>query len=323
MKAAAAGDAPDIVALGEPLVEFNHIDRASSSYVQGFGGDVSNAAIAAARQGARVGIVSRVGADGFGELLFELWSREQVDTRAVVRDPQASTGLYFITHTAQGHRFSYLRAGSAASRLSPDNLPLDYITGARWLHVSAISQAISASACDAVFAAIAAAQAAGVKVSYDANLRLKLWPLERARITVRATAAMADVFLPSFEDIVALGGAADAEQAMQWCLDTGARTVVLKLGSDGAMVHAGGERYTVPSYRVDAIDTTGAGDCFAGAFLASLCAGASLREAVGYANAAAALTTTGFGAVASIPTRRRVEKFLASDAKDKERRLDD
>ena len=317
MTAAAMVSAPDIVALGEPLIEFNHIDRASSSYVQGFGGDVSNAAIAAARQGARVGLVSRVGMDRFGELLFELWNRENVDTSVVARDTQASTGLYFITHTPQGHVFNYLRAGSAASRLCPENLPLDYIAGARWLHVSGISQAISTSACDAVFAAIAAAQAAGVKVSYDSNLRLKLWPLDRALITVRATAAMADVFLPSFEDIAVLGGVTDAEQAMQWCLDAGARTVVLKLGRDGVMVHADGERYSVPPYRVEAIDSTGAGDCFAGALLAELCEGATLRDAVGYANAAAALTTTGFGAVAPIPTRQRVEKFLASEAKEK------
>ncbi len=319
MKVVSKGSTPDIVVLGEPLIEFNHIDRASASYVQGFGGDVSNAAIAAARQGARVGIVSRVGSDRFGDLLFELWERENIDVSAVARDPLASTGLYFITHTAQGPGFSYLRAGSAATRLSPDNLPLDYLTGARWLHVSGISQAISTSACDAVFAAIASARAAGVKVSYDANLRLKLWPLDRARMTVRATARLADVFLPSFEDIAVLGGAADAEQAMQWCLDAGARTVVLTLGHEGVMVHDDGERYVLPPYRVDAIDATGAGDCFAGALLAALCDGATLRDAAGYANAAAALTTTGFGAVAPIPTRQRVEKFLASEAKEKQR----
>ncbi len=310
-----AGSVPDIVMLGEPLIELNHIDSTSSSYIQGFGGDISNAAIAAARQGARVGLVSSVGADRFGELLFDLWNREHVDTREVARDSQASTGLYFITHTPQGHVFSYLRAGSAASRLGPDNLPLEYIAGARWLHVSGVSQAISSSACDAVFAAIAAAQAAGVQVSYDSNLRLKLWPLDRARITLRATAAMADLFLPSFEDIAVLGGAADAEQAMAWCLHAGARTVVLKLGSEGVMVHDDGQHYRVPPHRVDAIDATGAGDCFAGALLAELCNGASLRDAVVYANAAAALTTTGFGAVAPIPTRRRVEKFFASEVK--------
>ena len=68
----------------------------------------------------------------------------------------------------------------AASRLSPDNLPLDAIRAARVLHLSAISQAISASACDACFAAIDAAHGAGAKISYDTNLRLKLWPLPRA-----------------------------------------------------------------------------------------------------------------------------------------------
>ncbi len=300
----------DIVALGEPLIEFNLVDPGSSAYVQGFGGDVSNAAIAAARQGARVAIVSRVGADRFGEQLFDLWTREGIDTRAVARDPQASTGIYFTSHTAQGEVLSYLRAGSAASRLSPDNLPLDVIRHTRWLHVSGIGQAISTSACDAVFTAIAAAREAGVKVSYDSTLRLKLWPLERARATIRATAAMADVFLPNFADIVTLGGVTDAEQAMQWCLDAGARNVVLKLGRDGVMVCERGELYYLPAYQVESVDASGAGDCFVGAFLAHIADGASFRAAAGYANAAACLVTTGFGAVAPIPTRAEVEAFV-------------
>jgi 2-dehydro-3-deoxygluconokinase len=159
-------DRLDIVALGEPLIEFNqaHVED-PDTYVQGFGGDTSNMAIAAARLGARVGYVTRLGGDAFGRLFRDLWAAEGVDMSGVVTDTDAATGVYFVAHNEHGHEFSYLRAGSAASRMRPDTLPLDVIRSARLLHVSGISQAISASACDTVFAAIDEASAAGALVT--------------------------------------------------------------------------------------------------------------------------------------------------------------
>ena len=184
---------PAIVALGEPMVEFNQARaEAPEHYLRGFGGDTSNMAIAAARllgEPGRVGYVTRVGDDAFGRMLLDLWRAERVDTRGVGIERDAPTGVYFVTHGAAGHEFSYLRAGSAASRMTPATLPEDVIRAATILHVSGISQAISASACDAVFAAIAIAEAGGARISYDPNLRQKLWPLPRARATVMATIA--------------------------------------------------------------------------------------------------------------------------------------
>ena len=138
---------PDIVALGEPLIEFNQA-RADdpSSYLQGFGGDTSNMVIAAARLGARVGYVTRLGSDAFGRMFVDLWTRENVDTSGVAFDAEAPTGVYFVTHGPKGHEFSYLRAGSAASRMRPEQLPNASIESARLVHASGISQAISASA---------------------------------------------------------------------------------------------------------------------------------------------------------------------------------
>src|SRR5512141_794597 len=154
-----------IVALGEPMIEFNQARAdAPESYLRGFGGDTSNMAIAAARlagAAGRVGYVTRVGDDAFGRMLSELWQREGVDTRGVAVDPVAPTGVYFVTHGPRGHEFSYLRAGSAASRMTPEALPREVIAGTAILHVSGISQAISASACDTVFAAIELAEASG------------------------------------------------------------------------------------------------------------------------------------------------------------------
>jgi 2-dehydro-3-deoxygluconokinase len=168
---------PAIVALGEAMIEFNQARAdAPEQYLRGFGGDTSNMAIAAARlvgDAGRVGYVTRVGDDAFGRMLVDLWRTEGVDTRGVVADRVAPTGVYFVTHGASGHEFSYLRAGSAASRMTPETLPDEIIRGASILHVSGISQAISTGACDSVFAAIAIAEEAGARVSYDPNLRAK------------------------------------------------------------------------------------------------------------------------------------------------------
>ena len=173
----------DIVGLGEPMVEFSQIPGSESerSYLQGFGGDTSNAVIAASRQGARCGFVTALGQDPFGDALLELWEAEGVDHSGVKRDPAAATGIYFITHGPQGHTFTYSRAGSAASRLGPEHLPTAVLQQTRYLHVSGISQAISSQACDGVFRAMEIVREAGGKVAYDTNLRLKLWPEARAR----------------------------------------------------------------------------------------------------------------------------------------------
>ena len=307
---------PSIVALGEPMIEFNQARAdAPDQYLRGFGGDTSNMAIAAARLvggAGRVGYVTRVGDDAFGRMLLDLWRAEGVDTGGVVADGRAPTGVYFVTHGAHGHEFSYLRAGSAASRMNVDTLPADVIRGATILHVSGISQAISASACDAVFAAIAIAEANGARISYDPNLRPKLWPLARARATIMATIAQCDWFLPSLDEAKTLSGQDDAGAIIDWCHALGAPVVALKRGRDGVVVSDGHRTETIRGHDVDCVDATGAGDCFDGAFAARSLAGDSPFDAARYANAAAALATTGFGAVAPLPRDAAVRALLAA-----------
>jgi 2-dehydro-3-deoxygluconokinase len=108
---------PEIVCLGEPMLEFNR--QADGRYLAGHGGDTSNCAIAAARQGASVGYLTCLGSDAFCDSFMKLWAAEGIDTSEVRRDPQAHTAIYFVDHTDGEHCFSYLRAGSAASRMSP------------------------------------------------------------------------------------------------------------------------------------------------------------------------------------------------------------
>lgn len=300
-----------ILALGEPMVEFNCTGAGDGRlYLQGFGGDTSNFAIAAARQGAHVGMLSALGDDANGRLLRALWDAEGVDHRDVRTDAAAYTAIYFVTHGERGHEFSFFRQGSAASRMRAADLPRARIEAARVLHLSGISLAISDSACDTAHAAMDIARAAGVTVSFDTNLRLKLWPLARARALIHDAIARSDICLPSLDDLQQLSGLSDPDALADHCLRLGARTVALKLGAAGALVADAHERHRIAPHPCRSVDATGAGDTFGGAFVARRLAGDGLREAGAYAAVAAALSTEGFGAVAPIPDAAAVRRAM-------------
>lgn len=305
---------PDLLCLGEPMLEFNREPPGADGrarYLEGHGGDTSNAAIAAARSGASVGYVTAIGTDGPGDSFLALWAREGVDTDTVRRDPVAPTGLYVVTHDAAGHHFAFYRSGSAAARYRPADLPEDAIRHTRILHLSGISQAISDSACDAGFRAIDLARAAGVRVSYDTNLRLRLWPAARAAAVIHAAIGMADIALPSLDDATALTGLTDPDAVVDFYLRL-CPLVLLKCGAAGCIVATRDSRTRIARHAVPAVDATGAGDTFAGALLARLLADDDVVTAARYANAAAALSTTGYGAVAPIPREANVRALLAT-----------
>jgi len=184
------------------------------------------------------------------------------------------------------------------------------IRAAKVLHVSGISQAISASACDTCFSAMEEARDAGVKISYDTNLRLKLWPLRRARAIIRASLGLVDWALPSIDDARLLFERTDSDAILDACHNAGAPLVVLRCGADGCIVSDGKRREQIAGHRVQAIDATGAGDCFDGAFATRIVAGDDAFAAARYANAAAALATTGYGAVAPLPRHADVMTLL-------------
>lgn len=305
----------DLLCLGEPLGEFNATRAETGAFQFGQGGDTSNCAVAAVRQGMSVGYLGALGNDMAGQSVRTLWQREGVNDAHVATHPSAPTGLYFVDHGPSGHVFSYLRAGSAASLYGPSDLPLGLIRSARIIQASGISQAISATACDAVFAAFETAREAGVLTAYDTNLRLKLWPLARARAIIHAACAMADIVLPGFDDATQLTGLNQPDAIADFYLKLGARVVALTLGHEGSLVATPVRRERFRPIKVDAIDATGAGDCYDGAFLAEYLRTGDAFAAGAYANVAAALSTQGYGAVAPLPRRADVEARMASEAK--------
>lgn len=294
----------DLLCFGEAMVELTRLE--SGDYRPGYGGDTSNCAIAAARQGARTGYLTAVGDDAFGRELLELWRGEGVDTTSVRVHATAPTGLYIITPSPAGRDFAYYRAGSAASRYTAADLPRDILARTRIVQLSGISQAIGEGPQSAGDSLIDAARAAGCDVAYDTNLRLKLWDLTRARQVMHAAIARCTIALPSIDDSRILTGLDDADAIADAYLAMGPRIVALKMGEEGALIATAEGRTRIPPHPVVPVDATGAGDTFDGAFLARLAAGDSPATAGRYAAVAAALTTTGYGAVTPIPTAERV-----------------
>jgi 2-dehydro-3-deoxygluconokinase len=303
----------DIVALGEAMVEFNQTQAGQPQYRQGVGGDTSNTLMAAARAASgqlQCAYLSAVGDDHFGQLLLQSWADGAVDTSLVNITPGAPTGIYFVSHSSQGHEFSYRRAGSAAAQMLLSSTQQAALARTRWLHYSGISQAISETARQQCALAAQRVQQAGGKLSFDSNLRLKLWSLQEAKQHMLPAIASCDVFLPSLDDVVLLSGLSDPARILAWSHTVGAKQVVLKMGAQGVLVSDGTSQQRLLPHAVKAVDATGAGDCFAGNLLARLALGDDLFAASRYANAAAALSVQSYGATAGLPSAAQVFDLL-------------
>ncbi len=303
----------DLLCMGEPMLEFNQLPPQPDGtvhYLEGHGGDTSNVAIAAARQGASVGYITAIGTDAPGDSFMALWQREGVDTATVLRTERAQTGIYFVTHDATGHHFLHYRKGSPAALYQSADLPEGALAAAKIFYASGISQGISSAAADAVFAAIDIVRQHGGKVAYDTNYRPRLWPPARAAAVMHAAMANVDYAFPGMEDALVLTGLSNPDAILDFYLRLGSKIVVLKMGESGAYFADTQRRVLIAPHSVQAVDATGAGDTFCGAFLACILAGDSSEHAARYASVAAALTCTGYGAVAPIPTAAMVRAVL-------------
>ena len=283
---------------------------------RGWGGDTANFVLAAAHLGGACGYVTRVGQDAFGVAFIAMLEAHCVDASQVKADPEHHTGLYFVTYSEERrHRFDYVRRGSAASHLSGADIDPGYVAGARVLHASGISQAISRSCADAVRVAMELAQEADTTVSYDANVRPALGDRDTLRHNFETAVARADVVFVSEEDAAYLYGGTPLEALLDRLLAEQPRLAVAKLGADGCLIKSeAGERCHVPAWSIDAVDATGAGDAFSAGFVLALLRGAALAEAGRYANAVGALTASGVGAIAPQPSHAEVTALMAEQA---------
>ncbi|MFE5961618.1 sugar kinase [Streptomyces rubiginosohelvolus] len=244
---AVAATTTDVVCLGESMVTFlpSQPGRLADvpSFGRGIGGAESNVACALAAAGHRAAWVGRVGADGFGDHLVETIASYGVDTSAVRRDPVRPTGIYFRTATDRGtdtHEVAYYRAGSAASAMSPANVPYEELFAGRILHLSGITAALSGD-CLALLRELTAARPGRPLVSFDVNHRPHLWRGGDADASVLLELARrADLVFVGEDEAEEAWGIVGAEAIRAAVPEPS--VLVVKRGSAGATVFASGLR---------------------------------------------------------------------------------
>lgn len=260
-------------------------------------GAESTVAIGVARLGQRSRWIGRVGDDEVGRLVVKTLAAERVDVSSVVEDPAAPTGLMIKEHrVGDVVRVSYHRRGSAGAALSVADLPEDEIAAAGVLHITGVTPALSASAADAVRRALDIAREAGVPVSLDVNYRSRLWSREAAADTLAPLAAAASTVFGSIEELALVTGEpAEIGDSAAKLLDAGVKTVVVKLGAQGAAVYDSTGRSSAEAVRVPVVDLIGAGDAFVAGYLSAMLTGADVSASLasGCAVAAFSVGTSG------------------------------
>jgi ribokinase len=268
------------------------------------GGKGANQAVAAARLGAEVTMIGRVGDDDFGRAQLRNLGELCIDTTHVIVDPEAATGIALITLDASGQN-SIVLAPGANMRLTKED-----INAARGAVVQSDALVLQLeSPLEVVMYAVDMAHAEGVKVILNPAPAQPL-PDE--------TLAKLDYLIPNESETALLTGieVADldsAKEAAERLRDEGVGTVILTLGARGAFLASAEEFVHVPGYEVEVVDTTAAGDAFVGGLAVALAQGQNLAEAVRYANAAGALAVTRLGAQPSLPARQEIEELMGEE----------
>lgn len=304
----------DVVTAGEAMALFAAQQAGPLESVTAFeralAGAELNVAIGLARLGLKVGYVSRVGADSFGRSLQATLDAEGIDRRHLDADPQHPTGLMLKSRTDDGSdpATEYFRRGSAASRLGLADYPRAYFDDARHLHLTGIYVAVSASTREFVLHAAQAARAGGRSLSFDPNLRPRLWASHDDMVqTLNQLAGWSDWVLPGLEEGRLLTGCQHPEDIAAFYLRRGARAVVVKLGADGAFYADGTAQGRVPGRPVKrVVDTVGAGDGFAVGVISALLEGLPLAEAVARGNTIGARVVQFPGDSDGLPTRAQL-----------------
>ncbi len=308
----------DVLTLGEPLVAFVAVEGGSladaATYRRHVAGAETNFAIGLARLGVRAGIVARVGDDGLGSAILRRLRAEGVDVGGVTVEAGAPTGVLIRERRALGpSEVLYRRSGSAGSHLAPADLEAaGGLRGARWLHVTGITPALSPSALAAVEAAIDLAKRAGATVSFDVNLRRKLWSEAEAASVFRRLAARADVVLGDPDELALATSVDDAAAGL---LSAGTSVVVTKLGAEGVRARTSdGQDMAVPALPVRAVDPVGAGDAFCAGFIAARLDGLDVGAALRWGVACGAAVVSVDGDIDGLPTRPELERLLQAGA---------
>lgn len=311
VQSAGVPQGPYVLTFGETMALMTAQDSGPLAHTRtlglGIGGSESNVAIGLQRLGVQAVWCGRIGADSLGPLIDREIRAEGVDVRITV-DPSAPTGLMIKERrTPSTQRVSYYRAGSAGSRICPNDVDDQLIANAALLHVSGITPALSPQAQTTLRHAIAVARAASVPVSFDLNYRANLWPAEAAASHYRDIIPLADIVFAGDAEAAIAVGEAEPEELARRIASMGPSQVLIKLGEAGALGLIDREFHRQEAISVNAVDTVGAGDAFVAGYLAEFIGGLNPADRLKTAVATGAFACLITGDWEGFPRRHELE----------------
>jgi ribokinase len=267
-------------------------------FVTGPGGKGSNQAVAAARLGAAVTFVGRVGQDVFAEIALKTWREEGINADFVGRDPEHATGVapIFVDDSGENSIVVVLGANLAITKADVDAA------------AQVIAEAdVLITQLEINYDMVAYA----LKLAKEKGIRTILNPAPAGKLPAEVI-ALADYMTPNETELEVLSGksSADIEAAARSLLTSDQQTVVVTMGAQGARWVQKTDSKLIPTYPVKVVDTTGAGDAFNGGLAVALAEGKALDDAISFANATAAICVTRPGTAPSMPRREEVEALL-------------
>ena len=273
----------DVITLGESMALLSTTTIGKMRYEENFkrtlAGAETNVSIGLSRLGKKVGWISAVGEDELGKYILNEVRSEGVDVSQVRIDPAHRTGLMFKEFLpGKKTRSYYYRENSAASHMSPEILCEEYIKQAKIVHITGITMALSQSCRDTVAALADMARKNGVLVSFDPNIRLKLWSKEAATAAILPMLEKADIVFTGEDESEILFGQKSKSDYLNEYLSRGAKIVALKNGKQGSIVTDSKENHIIPIYDVpQVVDTVGAGDAYTAGFLYGYLEGKNIK----------------------------------------------
>lgn len=313
----------DVTALGEILIDFTPCGKSEAGqrvFEQNPGGAPANVLACLNKCGKKTAFIGKVGNDMHGQFLLDVLKDSGICTEGVVVDDSVFTTLAFVALSDSGERsFSFARKPGADTCLTQEELNEGLICDSKVFHIGSLSLTAE-PAKGTTFKALEIAKKAGCVISYDPNYRAPLWDSKEAAIEgMRSVVSYVDVMKISDEETALLTDIVEPEGAAKKLVDMGVSVVAVTLGSEGALVCTKEGCITVPGFKADMVDTTGAGDSFWGGFLKCLIESEkrpeqlSLEEAADFAkygNAVASLCVEKRGAIPAMPSVNEIQERL-------------
>lgn len=317
----------DVIALGEILIDFTSFgvsDEGNSIFEQNPGGAPANVLACLSKLGQSTSFIGKVGQDQFGIFLEKVLNEVNISTKGLVKTKNAGTTLSFVHLDDKGDRsFSFYRNPGADLLLESNEINKQIIDDCKIFHFGSVSLTGEPSRTTTLEAASYAKKQDKI-ISYDPNLRLMLWSsAEKAKKEILNAMTFADIVKVSEEELIFLSGTYDMNLAAKQLLKQySLKLLIVTLGENGAITCNENGVASMPGYKVNSVDTTGAGDAFTGAFLYKLLESGKTPENLlvvemegflMFANAAGALTTTKRGAIYAMPEMNEIMSLIVKD----------